>query len=148
MDVRRVGKSHTGADNGPSQPLDDSQADFIVRHSYTRRFSRGKHELRHEPRSLQYKGIGPRERPFHDPVGIIGNLCIEAYILQVSTDKGEGLCQRPFLELVYTPNGPFVKEIASNAVKGIRGIDDETTLIQYLNDLFDEPLLRIIRIDG
>jgi len=61
--------------------------------------------------------------------------------------KENGFFQGPSFKLVYALDGFLVKEITTHTVKGVRWVDYQASVIQYLNNLVYEPLLGIICID-
>ncbi len=51
-------------------------------------------------------------------------------------------------QLVDSFNGPFVQDIASDAVVGVGGIGDQPAVFQYVRHPIDQSLLGIVWIDG
>jgi len=84
VDVRRIverlsaGKHGAGGDDRMAQFFHHRQTDGIVGHPDSGGLSLGEHDLGNEPGPLQDKGVRTGEKAFHDLIGIIRDLAIEA----------------------------------------------------------------------
>ena len=69
-----------------------------------------------------------------------------ADVLQIGTDKAEGLVFTPLFELINPLDGSLVQYIASDTVVRIGGISDNSPLLEDFRNLPDQSFLRILRV--
>ena len=136
-----------GADNRSSQSTDYGEADLVVRHSDPYGLSFGQHDFGNQLCPLQNESIGAGEQSPHGLVCIIGHLGVSAYFLQAVTNDGEGFFERPVFQFVNEYDALFVEKVATDAIKGIRRVGDNTTGFKNLAGPVDQTLLRIMGID-
>jgi hypothetical protein len=74
-------------------------------------------------------------------LSIIGNFS------EVTTDKRKRFALITLFDLKYFFNRFPIKDVATDPVSCIGRIDDNTTLLQTINDLFNQTGLRITGID-
>ena len=119
----------------------------MVRDPDAGRFPFGQHHLGNQLGSFQNKCIGPRQKSFHGSVGIIGNLGIKTDMFQVGAYETKGFVFLTLFNLIDTFNRLFVHDVASDAIKRIRGIGNDSPIFQMRDNALNESFLGIYWVD-
>jgi len=87
---------------------------------------------------------------FHHPKDIIANcLGVIRYLADVLANEAEhglGGIKAPYPG--HALNGILVSDITTNAVNGIRWINDYSSIFQNINHLLDKTALRVVGVNG
>jgi hypothetical protein len=108
----------------------------------------GRQEVWNDPGRLENKSVRSGKVAFHDFEDEVADLPVIGCIGQVGANEGKRLSRVALLYLVNLSNPLFIKDIASDAVGGIRRIGNDPALFEAVHDPQDMPLLGIFRIDG
>src|ERR1035437_7691367 len=97
-------------------------------------------------RSRQDESIWTREEMFHHSVGIIGNAGIFGNIPQIGANKAEEFSISIIFNMKYSFKSNFIKNIASNTIDSIGGINNNAPLFYYFDGFAYKSLLGIQRV--
>ncbi len=142
-----IGIGGAGTEYGVTEFSDDGQADGMIRHPNAGSLAFGQHNFRYQSGSFQDKGIRSGKQPLHGFVSIIGDLGVLADVLEIRTNKAEGLVLGSPFELINAFDGFLVENIAANAVKSVSWIGDDTSTAEDFHCSANEPFLRVLGVD-
>src|SRR5690606_4524078 len=139
---------HRRGDDGIAETSHEFPGDVVVGYAYPDGSLVVFEDFGDAARAVEDKGEWPGKGLAHHFVVVVSHVRVRGDVAQVFADNGEvGLFRFQAFQLGDFGHGFHVVHVATDAVHGIGGVDDHTSVAEDFNNLIESFWIGIIRMD-